>query len=392
MMSTAPPQRACRPSVLNRHLLSVLFAFCLGGSLPVCGQQVTALKVSAEMQNQLYSDLAREADAVGRHYSLLKQLVKTVRSGVAHIEARKEQQSSPVSGNTDRRRPVMIEEAGSGIVITHRNRFYVITNYHVVENCRPADIRIEVDGRLHYPTRLVHDRETDLSVVSLADAGFVPARIGNSDQVEIGDFVVAVGSPFGLSHSVSYGIISAMGRHDLELGPQGVRYQNFMQTDAAINPGNSGGPLINLRGEVIGINTAIASNSGGNDGIGFSIPINMAMRIVEDLIDYGRVNRGFLGVSLDSRYNYEKAMSLGLDIGYGALVSAITPRSPADLANLQVGDVIVEYDGRPVADDSDLVTNVSLTRINASVPLKFYRRGSFQTVQLTVGSREDFDE
>jgi serine protease Do len=282
----------------------------------------------------------------------------------------------------------MIEEAGSGVVVKYGDKFYVITNFHVIEGCRPGDIRVEIDGRLHYPARLMHDRQTDLSVIALTGNDFVASRLGDSQKLEIGDFVVAVGSPFGLSHSASYGIVSALGRHDLELGPQGVRYQNFIQTDAAINPGNSGGPLMNLRGEVIGVNTAIASNSGGNDGIGFSIPMNMVMRVTEDLINYGVVNRGFLGVSLDGRYSFAKAKTLGLDYANGALVSNVTPQSPASRAGIATGDVILEYDGSPVADDSQLVTKVSLTPINSTVDVLLYRSGSFQTVQVTIANRK----
>ena len=284
----------------------------------------------------------------------------------------------------------MIEEAGSGVVIQYRGKFYVVTNFHVVEDAAAADIQIEIGGKLFLPNRLIHDRETDLSVLGLTSNKLLSSRLGNSDQIEIGDFVVAVGSPFGLSHSVSYGIISAQHRHDLDLGPQGVRYQDFFQTDAAINPGNSGGPLINLKGEVIGINTAIASNSGGSDGIGFSIPINMAMRVVGDLIDYGRVRRGFLGVSLDSRYSYSKATSLGLDLAYGALVTAVTPGSPASNSQFKVGDVILEYDGSQVDSDSQLVTKVSLTKVNSKVPVKVFRAGRYYMLDVVIRDRKGF--
>ena len=342
---------------------------------------------SSARRDAMYKRLAEEATTMDRQYSLLKKLVKTVGPSVAHIEAKKRKKSASSSLSKS---PVVIEEAGSGVVVQRRGAFYVITNYHVIENSQISDIRVEAGGRIYTPSRLIHDRETDLSVIGLSKTDLTPCRIGNSDIVEIGDFAVAVGSPFGLSHSVSYGIISAMNRHDLDLGPQGVRYQNFMQTDAAINPGNSGGPLINLRGEIIGINTAIASNSGGNDGIGFSIPINMAMRIVNDLIDYGKVQRGFLGVSLDARYTYKKATSLGLNVAHGALISAITKNSPAASADLRIGDVILEYNGTRVDNDSQLVTKVSLTRLNQQIKLKIYRRGQYKTVTVTVRDRTAF--
>src|SRR5262249_36577839 len=154
-------------------------------------------------------------------------------------------------------------------------------------------------------------------------ADVVPARLGDSNQLEIGDYVVAVGSPFGLSQSVTSGIVSAKGRRDLDLGDEGGRFQDFLQTDAAINPGNSGGPLINLKGEVIGINTAIASNSGGSEGIGFTIPVNMAMVIVRQLIDHGSVTRAFLGVNLDSKFNASIAARLGMPQPRGARITGI---------------------------------------------------------------------
>ena len=347
------------------------------------------IQIVDDSRDEAYQAIAKEAEMLTRQHSLLKKIVRAAGPGIAHIEAKKRPKQTNLTSNS-KRRPVVIEEAGSGVVIQYRGKYYVITNFHVIENAAAADIQIEIGGKIFFPNRLVHDRETDLSVLELTTQQLQSSRLGNSDVIEIGDFVVAIGSPFGLSHSVSYGIISANHRHDLDLGPQGVRYQDFFQTDAAINPGNSGGPLINLKGEVIGINTAIASNSGGSDGIGFSIPINMAMRVVGDLIDYGRVRRGFLGVSLDSRYDYTKAVSLGLDKAYGALVTSVTPESPAYSSKLQAGDVILEYAGKQVFNDSQLVTKVSLTKVNSSVPVKIFRSGRYHTVNVVIRDRKGF--
>ncbi|MEM9940735.1 MAG: trypsin-like peptidase domain-containing protein [Planctomycetota bacterium] len=396
----ADPMAYSRIFNLDRGLSSLpIWALCLAVGFTInlgpnhCDAQIvrkTSTGRSAA-RDLLYQRLADEANALDRQFSLLKNIVKVVGPSVAHIEAKKRQPTNATSsGSSKARQPVVVEEAGSGIVIQRRNSFYVITNYHVIENSGLADIRVEVNGKIYYPSRLMHDRESDLSVIAIGQGNMAPCRVANSDTVEIGDFVVCIGSPFGLSHSVSYGVVSALNRHDLDLGPQGVRYQDFIQTDAAINPGNSGGPLINLEGKVIGINTAIASNSGGNDGIGFSIPMNMVMRIVEDLIDYGKVKRGFLGVSLDARFNYEKATALGLDSAYGALVSAITPKSPASESELRVGDIILEFNGQKVNNDSLLVTKVSLSKVNSLVPVLIYRRGQKMMINVPIRDRNRY--
>lgn len=389
-------------------LAIVVMAALLVASLdsPVLGQQFTSNTLqkrnaplldrnqNAEQirRDRLYADLEKNASLIEQHYRHIKRIVSVVAPTVVHVEAKKQQKTSASkkSDQSKELRPAIVEETGAGVVFQKGGRMYVLTNFHVIENSNVDDIRLEADGRVFYPTGLLHDRKTDLSVLEVSEPGLVAARIGDSDLIGVGDFVVAVGSPFGLSHSVSYGIISAMGRHDLELGPQGVKYQNFFQTDAAINPGNSGGPMINLRGEVVGINTAIASNSGGSDGIGFSIPINMAMRIANDLVERGFVRRGFLGVSLDVRYTADNARARGLRRSKGALISSITSNSPAAASDLQIGDVIVEFDRIPVVDDSQLVTTVSLTAINRSVPVKVYRNGDIKTVYVTIGERDDF--
>jgi serine protease Do len=302
---------------------------------------------------------------------------------VAHIGAKKPKSTA---GKTDLSgtKAAMIEEAGSGVLIEYRNRLFVITNYHVIDGADITDIRVVVNEQLLRPVDARKDRESDLAVMLLETQGLEPAQIGNSDDIEVGDFVVAIGSPFGLSHSVSYGIISALNRHDLELGPQGVKYQDFFQTDAAINPGNSGGPLFDLKGNVIGINTAIASNSGGSDGIGFSIPINMALRIVRDMIDFGYVRRGYLGVSLSAEYGAEAAMNLGITQAYGAQITAVAAGSPADQAGLKIGDVILRIADRKVANDSHLVTLVSLLPIDETVPFAIFRQGDYLTLPVKI--------
>ena len=337
----------------------------------------------------LYTQLSQDASESARSFNTIRNLVKAVTPTVAHIEAKKQKRSGRQSTSSSTK-PTFIEEAGSGVVVRYRNRLFVITNYHVVESAAKSDIRIEIDGDLMQPIALRHDPDSDLSVLFLERTDIASARLGNSDEVEIGDFVVAIGSPFGLSLSVSYGIVSAKQRSDLELGPNGVRYQDFFQTDAAINPGNSGGPLLNMRGEVVAINTAIASNSGGSDGIGFSIPIKMAMRITTDLIDHNKVRRGFLGVSLDARYDTSQAIELGVNRSYGAMVSAVTPGSPAENAALQIGDVILKYDSQRVKNDSHLVTLVSLTEIGDTVPVEVFRNGAMARVDVVIRDRTDF--
>lgn len=346
---------------------------------------VTALRPPVEAA---YADLAVAAEALEPQNSLLRQLVRVCQPSVAHIEARKTQRggSSPQASAS---RSSVIEEAGSGVVFRHRGRLFVITNYHVVDGAKLEDIRLTIDDNFVRATDIRHDAESDLSVMLIEDStGVTPALLGDSSTVGIGEHVVVIGSPFGLSHSVSQGIVSARNRRDLELGPQGVIYQDFFQTDASINPGNSGGPLLNLRGEVIGINTAIASNSGGSDGIGFAIPINMVLRVVTDLIDHGYVRRGWLGVSLDSQFTREVAMSLGLRRRGGARLTAVSPGSPAAAAGLQAGDVVLDFGGTPVGSDSHLVTLVSLARIGDSVPLTCWRNGQSLTMHIAIRQKE----
>jgi serine protease Do len=339
-------------------------------------------------REKLYDQLGREVSDLERHAHILKLVVRLVGPTVVHIETEKNDELSARFGGKR-----TIEEAGSGVVLRLHDDFYVLTNWHVIRDAALDHVNIRLsDGRVLNPSRVWFDASTDVAVMSVSASGLIPARLGNSDVLEIGDFVLAVGSPFGLSHSVTFGIISAKGRRDLELGSDTVKFQDFIQTDAAINPGNSGGPLINLRGEVVGINTAIASSSGGNEGIGFSIPINMVQQIATQLIDRGSVLRAFLGVHLDRNYGATAAAKLGLPRPRGALINGITPNSPAEAADLRVGDVILQFDGKWIEDDSHLINLVSLTAVDKDIPVVIFRDRQEKTINVRVGDRSQFDE
>ncbi len=334
------------------------------------------------VRQQMYEALSHEVAALERQSNALKMVVKLMRPTVVHIEAEKIEPSSVRYG-----RPDQIEEAGSGCIIKISDHYYVLTNGHVIRAAKPEKITIRLaDGRELHPKRVWSDPKTDVAIMAIDAPHLVAAKIGNSAELEIGDFVLAIGSPFGLSHSITFGIVSATNRWDFKLG-EGVEFQDFIQTDAAINPGNSGGPLINLRGEVIGMNTAIASNSGGNEGIGFSIPINLVMQIAKQLVERSTVTRAHLGVVLDGEFSPAMAISVGLTRPRGARIKDVTPNSPAAAAKLQGGDVILDYDGVRVDNDSHLINLVNLTEVGRSVPLVVFRNGRIIELLVKTGSK-----
>lgn len=373
---------------LARQIRLRLISFCVA-LLSVPGMAVgQAEPVGQEpTRAQLYASLRQEVREFQRHGNIVKTVVKLVGPTVVHIETEKVEAARRTGVHH------MVEEAGSGVIVEFKNAHYILTNWHVIKDAELSNIKIELaDARQLQPSRVWGDPLTDIAVMAVNAPKLISAPIGNSDDVEIGDFVLAVGSPFGLSRSVTYGIVSAKGRRDLELGSEEVKFQDFIQTDAAINPGNSGGPLINLSGEVIGINTAIASNSGGNEGIGFSIPINMVMAIARQLIEHNRVARAFLGVRLDQNFGPAEATNIGLTHRHGALINQITPNSPAQRANLQVGDVVLSFDGVPVEDDAHLINIVSLTEINREVPILVQRGRQQLSLRVRVGDRDQFEQ
>jgi serine protease Do/serine protease DegQ len=270
----------------------------------------------------------------------------------------------PETGPRDR----PFQSAGSGVIFDARNG-YIVTNAHVVENANEITVTLQ-DGRDVKAEILGSDTPSDVAVLKVKADGLSQMVLGDSSRVEVGDFVVAIGNPFGLQHTVTSGIISGLSRSGIN--PDG--YEDFIQTDASINPGNSGGALVNLRGELIGINTAILSRSGGNIGIGFAIPVNMAHSVMDQLIKYGSVKRGQLGVSMYT-VTPDIAHSLGLPSAVGALVSQVVEGSPADKAGIRTGDVITSVNGQPVKSNSELRNTIGLLRVGDKVEIGMVRDG-----------------
>ena len=289
-----------------------------------------------------------------------------------------------------------VEETGSGVLMRSKSvrGLFVITNNHVIRGAEnPAIDVLLADGVKLHPQKVFRDEESDIAIIQIADNGHPTARWGDSNGVRIGHFVLAVGSPFGLSQSVTMGIVSAKGRRDLSLtADQSVTNQDFIQTDAAINPGNSGGPLIDMYGSVVGINTAIASNSGGNEGIGFSIPSNLVRHVFEQMIMHGKVRRAYLGVELDNNFSDAVAQRLGLSRAVGARIVRVYSHksSPAVMAGLRPDDVIVSFNGVQVIDENHLINLVSLSDIGASVKMEVYRQRQKTQLSVLLTDRDNY--
>jgi serine protease Do len=384
-----------RPRPTAVAIACLILGLCLGVGWPGRALGQTGLEellsygqaVTSQQREELRLTLAKHSQVLEAQATVVKTVAKLVGPTVVHIEADVRPQAVGLYGN--RRRQV--EEAGSGTIIRLKDKYYVLTNGHVVRESSPETIKINLaDGRQIFPDQLRDDPATDVAVLAISAPNLVAAEVGDSSLMEIGDFVLAVGSPFGLSHSVTYGIISARGRRKLTLGEAGIDYQDFFQTDAAVNPGNSGGPLVNLRGEIIGINTAIASNSGGSEGIAFAIPINMAMAVCRQLVERGTVTRAFLGVDLDRFFGPEMAAEIGLPRPTGARIKGVRPGTPAEAAKLQVGDVILRFNETAIEDDAHLVNLVSMTEIGQSVSLVILRERKPLTLTVKLADRSQF--
>ncbi|MGZ0162333.1 MAG: S1C family serine protease [Planctomycetales bacterium] len=374
--------KTTRSTLLCCFGIALGFGFGAGLNIHGPASTVKADSLSAAESEKIYRELDTGGSSLVDTSKVLSKIARVVMPSVVHINSFRK-----VTGRG------RVEETGSGVVMTSSKRAgqYVVTNRHVINDALPNldSILIHLpDGRVIYPRKVWNDPYSDIAIMEVEANNLEPLRWGDSDKLNIGNIVLACGSPFGLSQSVTMGIVSARGRSSLGIGNRnGVLNQDFIQTDAAINPGNSGGPLIDLQGKLIGINTAIASTHGGNEGIGFSIPSNLVRRVVDHLLEYGSVRRAYLGVKLDSEFDYEAAKKLLLYRVRGARILEVYPNTPAANADLRYNDIILEFNGKEILDESNLINHVSLSDTGGKAEVVVWRGGREVTIQVDLTDR-----
>ena len=380
----------------KKRFKKALLALIMAGALVGGGYGFsTAVKVNDVTANA--ATQTPETQMVPANFS---QLAEKVRPGVVNIQVVKTVKNAgfalprssgnpfgdffgPFSDATPQQSPEQ-QGVGSGFVVSSDG--YILTNNHVVDGANRIKIKL-ADGKEYDGKVVGRDPKTDLALLKAEGASNLHALpLGDSDALKVGNWVVAIGSPFGLEQTVTAGIVSAKGRV-IGSGP----YDNYIQTDASINPGNSGGPLLNMAGEVVGVNTAIFSESGGNVGIGFAIPVNMAKEIAPQLREKGHVTRGWLGVGIQ-RLTPELAKSFGLKEEKGALVSQVVEGGPADKGGIETGDVIVEFGGKKIVDSNDLPRVVASTPVGKTVDVKVLRGGKEVDREVKIAQMDQKEE
>ncbi|HEU4679531.1 MAG TPA: DegQ family serine endoprotease [Terrimicrobiaceae bacterium] len=337
-----------------------------------------------------WTSASATAQATGNEPPTLAPILEKVLPGVVSVAVRghKKAEENPLLADPFFRQFFGLPEgqqpkerefhaAGSGVVL-EAARGYILTNAHVIENAEEVTVTLS-DGQQMDAKKVGTDLATDVAVIQVKTSGLFSMPLGDSDKLRVGDYVIAIGNPFGLEQTATFGIVSALGRSGL--GIEG--YENFIQTDASINPGNSGGALVNLRGELVGINAAIVGPSGGNVGIGFAIPINMARNVAEQLIAHGKISRGQLGVRVQD-LTPELAKALKVQTQEGAVIASVVPGSAAAHAGLKAGDVVASVNGTIVHNAAALRNMIGLLPVGSSVDLAFIRNGTTKTAAITL--------
>ena len=338
-----------------------------------------------------YSHAAIPKNEEGTLITSLAPLVKTVAPAVVNIRVSQTVKSrSPYDDEMFRRffgapntpnNSREVQSAGSGVIVDAKNG-YILTNHHVVSGADKIQISL-IDENTLDAEIIGSDPATDIAVLKVEAENLTDINIGDSDQVEVGDFVIAIGNPFGLGNTVTSGIVSALGR----TGISSSGYEDFIQTDASINPGNSGGALVNMQGELVGINSAIISRSGGNVGIGFAVPSEIAQSIMSQLLDFGEVRRGLLGVSIHT-IDEENAEILGVDSKSGAMITAIEPGSAAEEAGLRVEDIIIRVNDERISNARDLQNAIGLKGSGERVTIEFIRQSTKLETNAVLGQQK----
>jgi len=356
----------------------------VGGCALVGG--VIGISVVPRLQNVAIAAGLPAGDAQARGGDLLgvsdrfETVARQVSPAVVYVEASKTTRAASGKASS-------LEESGSGVLVRSESvsEALVLTNNHVIAHTPPEQITVSLgDGRLFRPNRVWADPESDVAILRLDATNLPTVPLGDSDQVRVGQWVLAIGSPFGLNQTVTHGIISARERGQVSLGNT-IRIKDFLQTDAAINPGSSGGPLVNLTGEIIGINTAIASHSGSNSGVAFSIPINLVKRVMKQLLEKGNVSRGYLGMQLAQSFEPGDALKLGLDRVQGAWVEAVYPGTPAATAGLQTNDVVIAVEDTSIRSENHLINLISTMPAGKKVRLQVWRDRKTVVLEAVVG-------
>jgi serine protease Do len=366
---------------MNRVLLIVFLGGCAfaGGSGLVTLAPRLSVPATARQVQEPPAGAANDLQHLGDRF---ENIARQVSPAVVSIEAAKA--TKPIPGGINKGRAV--EDSGSGVIIKGDSGYLVLTNNHVIAHARPEQVTVHLaDGRVFRPAKVWADPESDIAILGLTTTLALPAAtLGDSDKARVGQWVLAIGSPFGLSQTVTHGIISARERGQVSLGNT-IRIKEFLQTDAAINPGSSGGPLVDLRGEVIGINTAIASHSGNNSGVAFSIPVNLVKRISKQLLEKGSVSRGYLGMQLAQSFEAADALKLGLERVRGAWVERIYPGTPAAAAGLRPQDVVLQVENVTIRNENHLINLISTLPPGQRIRLQVWRDRNLAVLDAVVG-------